>query len=531
MSADDLSPSKFTTGEDRYVEFSGDFLDKELADTQKRLLRALAKHQRILIISGNGVGKSYGLAIGVVAFVATNVDSTSLGTSGSYSQFVDTMWRPMKSMSKTLRDDKGVPLKIFEGNQPKLELDDNWYFKVVSPRDPGELEGRHASDALVVIEESDKEYITEDHFDSANSTITDASDRMVAIANPPKDESNVVYEKKRSDRWHVIQFSSFASHNVKVDLGEIDRDRLPGLVDLPTIADDWEAWNNESWPNAEEAFEDGEYPGVDVLLGRLEEGEISREQLLEVLRPGADVARYAHEHRDDLDTRWYRRRAGVIPPDDASSFRPFTVQQVEDAYDREPTRVSQAAQGIGYDVARDGGDFNVLGGKFADLADVVDRWKGVDHTVNERMVRQHVADWDAAVMSVDAQGEGSGVADHLMSSAPEVVRFHSGEEAAEGDRFYDRWTEGLYKLGRFLRDGGAINDDLLREELLCAARNVEFDERYYDSRDATVLKATPKDKVKEELGRSPDMLDAVMMAVWSASDAPKQDRNEQRLVW
>lgn len=530
----EAGPKKYTQGDDRYIRFAEDFLGKRLAGTQKRILRAVAKYQRVLIISGNGVGKSYGVAILADAFVATNADSTSLGTSGSYSQFVDTMWRPMKSMAKTLRDEMQIPMHIYEGNQPKLEIDDDWYFKVVSPRDPGDLEGRHASDALVIIEESDKEYITEDHFDSANSTITDANDRMVAIANPPKDEANVVYDKKRSDRWHVIQFSSFESHNVRVDLGEIDDERLPGLVDLPTIADDWEAWNNEPWPKAEETYErhfGGNYPGVDTLTRCVEEGELTREDLIKVLRPGGDIARYAHEHRDDLDIRWYRRRAGVIPPDDASSFRPFTVEQVEDAYDREAERVTQNAQGVGYDVARDGGDFNVMGGKFADQVSIVDRWKGVDHRANEKMVRQYTADWTEATMSIDAQGEGSGVADYLMSADPEVIRFHSGEEAAEGERFYDRWTEGLYKLGRFLRDGGSFNHDLLREELLVTARHVEFEERFYDSRDATVLKATSKDKVKEELGRSPDLLDAVMMAVWSASDAPKKDRNKQRLTW
>lgn len=527
-------PTQYASGSDRYVNFAEDFLGKKLADTQKRILRAVAQNRRVLIISGNGVGKSYAVAMLADAFVYTNPDSTSLGTSGSYSQFIDTMWRPMSSMAKQLKEDHGLPGQIYEGNQPQIQIDDEWYFKVVSPRDPGDLEGRHASDCLVIIEEADKAYITDDHFDSAGSTITDASDRMVAVANPPKDESNTVYDKKESDRWEVIQFSSFESHNVKVDTGELDEERIPALVDLPTIAEDWEAWNNTPWPKAEETFEDNfdrDYPGVSTLNDWLDNGKIDRQTLLDALIPGVEDAKYAHERRDDLDTRWYRRRAGVIPPENASKYKPFSVGDIEQAYEKDPDLITQAPQGLALDVARQGGDFNVLGGKHGDIIKVHERWNGVDHNTNERMVRNYVEGWPDVYFPVDAQGEGSGLADRIKNFAPDVIRFNAGETAAKDDEFYDRWTEGLYQLGQFLRDGGRIQDRRLREELLAAARTVEFEEKYYQSRDAEVIKATPKEDVKAQLGRSPDMLDMALMCVWAASDAPTAEQKTQKLVW
>lgn len=529
------APANYTTGEDRYIRFAEDFLGLKLADTQRRILRSVANNRRVLIISGNGVGKSFSVASLCDAFLYTNSDSTSLGTSGSYSQFVDTMWRPMKSMAKDLKEEHGLPGKIYEGNQPKIEIDDEWYFKVVAPRDPGDLEGRHASDVLVVIEEADKEYISEEHFDSAGSSITDANDRMIAVANPPDDEANIIYDLKRpGSRWEVIQFSSFESHNVKVDAGEIDDTHIPGLVDLPTVAEDWEIWNAEHWPQAKETFErrfDGEYPGVDVLNDRLDDGIISRDELLEILRPGYDEAKYAHEQRENLDSRWYRRRAGVIPPDSARTHRPFTIAQVEDAYDRDAEITTPTAQGIGVDVARQGGDSNVLCAVHGDSIVCHDTWNGVDHTVNEQMIRNYVEDWPDVTMAIDAQGEGSGLADRVSSFWTDTIRFRSGEEAAEHTEYYDRWTEGLYKLGQFLRDGGSFSSRTMRRQMLAAARNVEFEERHYDSRDATVLKATSRDAVKEALGESPDVLDSAYMAVWAASDAPAKDRGTQKLVW
>lgn len=521
-----MRSEKYTSGRDRYVNFAHDFLGLQLAETQKQIMRAVTEHQRILIISGNGVGKSYGVGGLGLGFLFTNPDSIVMGTSGSYGQFIDTMWRPTKGMYRTLKEEHGLPGRVYDGNKPKIELDDEWYFNVASPRDPGELEGRHGSDVLVIIEEADKEYITEEHFDSAGSSITDMNDKMVAVANPPKDEANVVYEKAQSDRWHVIQFESFQSHNVKYDLGEVDQ-QITGLTDLITVAGDWEAWNDEPWPKTPD-----DWPGVSTYKQLVDKGEVDRETLIKKLRPGAEEAFTAHLEHDNLDTRWYRRRVGQIPPQNASRFRPIQVEDVENAYQGTSRVATTHPEGAALDVARSGGDSNVLAGKHGDVLRIHDDWKGTDHNTNEQTVRNKFEQWpDSIVFAVDAKGEGSGLADRLANFIPELVRFDAGAEAANKSEFYDRWTEGLYKLGQFLKNGGVIDNRRLREELLAAARTVTLEERYYKSRDTTVLKATKKDKVRDRLGRSPDMLDAAYMAVWASSDAPHSVRKTQRLVW
>lgn len=134
-------PQTYTNGSDRYIKFAEDYLDKELAETQKTILRSLANNQRNLIVSGNGPGKTFSMAIGVLAFLYSNPDSTVMGTSGSYTQFVDTLWRPLDNMHSTLTEEQGLPGRILGGNRPRLEIDDEWYAKVISPREPGELEG------------------------------------------------------------------------------------------------------------------------------------------------------------------------------------------------------------------------------------------------------------------------------------------------------------------------------------------------------------------------------------------------------
>jgi hypothetical protein len=495
----DVDPSRYTEGPERYIRFAEDVLELDLSDEQERILRALAEHERVLIQSGNGVGKSFGVAIAKLAFVATNLDSTVLGTSGSYSQYVDAVWRPMKQLHRDAKERVGLPGQCHDGGQPTLEIDADWFAKVVSPRDPGDLEGRHADQVLVIIEEADKAYIEAEHFDSAGSSVTDDEDRMIAICNPPRDETNIVAKKRASDRWHVIQFSTLDSHNVRVDAGEIDGEKIPGLTDLGTVVDDWEAWNDEPWPGLEQARRWSE--------------------------PDSD------QFREDLDERWYRRRAGVIPPEGAEAHRPFTREIVDAAWERsapDDPLVERDAIATGVDVARSG-DRTVMATVAGDVLTIDYERQGTNHLDQADDLSDELQQGPGGgkqPIAVDAVGEGSGLEDILAERFPSTIRFGAGSTPKAGTEFYDCWAEGLYLLGQWLQDGGVIQHRGLYEELMVAARVLEFEERHYASRGdsgAEVLKLTPKADLKERLGRSPDLLDAAMQAVW-ARDAKGPDR-------
>jgi len=491
----DADISRYTEGPERYVHFAEDVLDLHLPREQRRILRAIAEHDRVAIMSGNGVGKSFGVAVAKLAFVATNLDSTVLGTSGSYSQYIDAVWRPMKSLHGEAKRRVGIPGETHDGGQPTLEIDDDWFAKVVSPRDPGDLEGRHAEAVLVIIEEADKAYIGEEHFDSAGSSITDDNDRMVAICNPPRDESNAVYDRLESDRWHTIQFSTLNSHNVRVDAGEIDDTKISGLTDLGTVIDDWEAWNDEPWPGLEQA------------------------------RAWSD--KDSAEFRSDLDERWYRRRAGVIPPAGAAAHRPFTTEDVNEAWNPSASVVAEGPDATGIDVARSG-DRTVAAALWGTLLKIEYAKQGTNHVEQAEELTdgggglrdgfRGLDQWPEHPIAVDAVGEGSGLEDMLNERFPSTLRFNAGGTPENETEFYDCWAEGLYLLGQWLQDGGQIGDRKLREELLVAARTLEYEERHMASRGrsgADVLKLTPKSELKGRFGRSPDLLDAAYMAVWA----------------
>ena len=485
---DTLAELSESEASDRYVRFATDLLGVRLTDQQRQILHSLADNQRTVIMSGNGPGKSYGVSIAKLAFLLLNSDSTVLGTSGSYSQYVDAVWRPLKTLVTRL--DGTIPIDLPEpndGGQPTLELGPDWFAKVVSPRDPGDLEGRHGPNVLVVIEEADKAYIEREHFDSAGSSVTSGADRMLAICNPPRDESNVVHEKMQSDRWHTLQFSTLNSHNVRVDAGELDAERIPGVTDLETVRNDWEAWNAEPWP------------GLDTAR--------------DMSSPDSD------RFREDLDGRWYRRRAGVMPPTRAAAWRPITKADVQAAWERDHpthTKVLGGEMGTGVDVARSGADFTIAATALSDRLDIRYADAGDDHTRQRDALQATYADATDHPMAVDAIGEGSGLADMLAATFEGVIRFGNGNEPTQPQTYYSCWEEALALLGTWLADGGSIDDADLRDELMVAARLVAFEERHYASRGTEVAKATAtKDDIKDRMGRSPDRLDAALMAVWA----------------
>lgn len=474
--------------QDDPVGFAEEVLDVQLADTQKEILEAIRDHERTLIVSGNGTGKSYAVTIGALWFYLVNYNSLSLLTSGNYDLITDASWRPMKTLHKRAQQRFDLPGRRLE-SPPRIETEatDEWFLRYLSPRHPDNLEGRHARRALVVIEEADKPDISAAHFDSATSTASSADDRIVAVANPPQDRANVVYDKMQDNRWRVIQFSSFDSHNVKA---EIDDDTaappLPGLVDLDVLREDWEAWNSRPWPGAREAA----------------------------------------QYQADLDPRWYRRRLGEMPPVGTGTLRPWYERDVEAAVERwhrnVTGEVSSDRDGLGADIARGGGDRTAVVERRGPLLHcVVERDAPGDHTRNEQLLLDA---YDDAPVSgnflIDAVGEGSGVADRVRKQRSGVKRFQAGTTARDDTEYYDARTEALVELGDLLEDRAIVEPGTtLERELRMGARALELEERTL--RENTVLKASGKDTLKQTsyLGRSPDVLDAAMLAVYAEDDS------------
>lgn len=116
---------------------------------------------------------------------------------------------------------------------------------------------------------------------------------------------------------------------------------------------------------------------------------------------------------------------------------------------------------------------------------------------------------------VDEGGVGGGLVDRLREVVPSVRGVHFGQRAADPDRFVNARAEAYWTL-RVRLEAGALSlpdsaegrDELLPE--LAAQRVV------YDARGRVGL--APKDAIRGELGRSPDLADALALSVYAADD-------------
>jgi hypothetical protein len=489
----------------RPVEFFED-IGFTLADTQKRILRACLEHHRILVMSGNGTGKTAGVMMAIYWYVILRWNSLGLVTSGNYDVLKDTAWPFLQTIHDHAQDAfpdlPGVPKQ----SSPRIDMEDwpEWWLRFRSPTHADNLQGRHGRRAFVVIDEADKPDVTDEHFSSATSTASSMDDVVVAIANPPKERANAVYDKLSDDRWHTIQFSSFDSHNVQRALGWLDDDqrgRIPGVVDLDLVIEDYEDKNGYDWPGAQEAL-----------------------RAIQKTDDGYWKAR--EDHARDLSPDWYRKRLGVMPPTGQGVLRPFYERHVDDAVERYRERTRQGQQPAlargqvvqsGDDIARGGGDRTVQVNRHdTGLLAVAIQERAGDHERNYDLI----VDADSQVdrqgpLVVDAVGEGSGVADRLRSKLPGVKRFDGGANADQDDEYYDAATEAYVHLGNHLKADGLVPPNTeLERELRMAARVLELNER--SLRGGTTLKANGKQALKgrEYLGRSPDFLDAAALACY-----------------
>jgi len=481
------------------------YLGLRLGPKQREICRSVVNNERTAVIGANGTGKTYITAAIVLAWQTVRYPAISFGTSGTGKKLYRTLCRPIDKLHEQANGGAGLP-GTFKQQPPRIDYDDpEHYFEAATPSDAGELEGAHSAYTLAIIEEADKEDVTAETIDAMRSLIPDyETSRMLAVGNPPEDELNVFDEiTDEASAWNVVRVSSFDSFNVRVETGELEGETIDGMATVSALREDWLDYHEEDWPGVAQAEAWTDPDGA--------------------------------EFREDLDARWYRRRGGLMPPDTASTFRPYDADTAKSAY--QPSVSVQRAKpvGSGIDVAR-AGDRTVLTTLWSNGALTV-RYQatGTDYPTQETelVADRRLGGDNTHPVAVDAVGEGSGLADYLDDRLPNLYRFGSDKkpltDGTDDDNpfglvnYKSQRAEALAALGNALDSRFAYDDGDLREELVAGARTIKFDTQTLDSRGehgAEVVTVNSKDDVKDRLDRSPDLLDAAMMAVWARDCTP-----------
>jgi len=464
-----------------------DYLDVTVTEAQRDICRTLVQEEKILVQTANGIGKSFILACVTVVWLVAYHPASVLATSGTYPKLKRTFCKPVEQLHANALGGAGLP-GTYKRSPPRIEIDGEpeQYFEAAPPTDAGELEGVHSGYVLGIIEEADKDDVTEATFEAMESLVSDQRDRLVAIANPPDDETNSLQRLYEDPTWTVVRKSSFESHNVQHGLKGDDDDAIDGLATAWKIKQDWQSYVDEPWPGLDQA---------------------------EAWTVDPD----APEFRTDLSSEWYKRRGGITPPGEADVHRPLDPELVDAQFRADSSPSRDAPTALGIDVARSGDD-TVAAGVHGDTLVIEYEEQGTDHTQQEAQLAELIRSWPTPDIAVDAVGEGSGLADGLDSRFG-AHRFKNQATAHREAQYDDCWAESLALFSDYLEGGGIITDPDLHEQAKIAARTVTWRERHLASRGkdgSDVLAAEGrKADVKDRLGRSPDHLDAALMAVWS----------------
>ena len=313
--------------------------------------------------------------------------------------------------------------------------------------------------------------VEDDAYEAAMSCLTGAENRLFVYGNPTRPTGSF-YRIAHSDNWHAETIAAPEHPNVISG-----REEIPGA-----ITREWIAGIREEYGEASSIY------GSRVLArfpSEAIEGLIRRAWL------NAAVAKWNAPHPSE---------AHLMP------------------WSRSPVT-------LGVDVGRMGPDASVVAVARRGRVEEIVMWRGAETTESvDRVIAvakrvQPVATlyFCGLRIVVDAVGVGAGVHDGLKAKGWPVVEYNGGASPEENKsfsdsrRFANRRAETHWRFRESLERGliELPQDDALFEEALAVEWQIN---------PAGKIQILGKDLIRKSLGRSPDRLDAVTMALEESMD-------------
>jgi hypothetical protein len=216
------------------------------------------------------------------------------------------------------------------------------------------------------------------------------------------------------------------------------------------------------------------------------------------------------------DPRYLSKVMGEFPKDGGNGF--FPMSAIGKAHDTTIEEDIERPLVIGADIARWGQDESVIAACRGGRVRVVATWGKTDLVDTARRIHKYAQDNLAAEVRIDTTGVGGGVYDMLdrmdefSGKVYLLVGWDNGRASPDPSQWSNMRSYSHDSLRTQMVEGFIdldYEDDILREEL--QAITFKFNNR-------GAIQITPKDDLKTALnGRSPDRLDAVIMAATDMS--------------
>lgn len=176
---------------------------------------------------------------------------------------------------------------------------------------------------------------------------------------------------------------------------------------------------------------------------------------------------------------------------------------------------------LGVDVARFGSDASVIFKRQGVVSWPPTVIRKLDNMSLADQVAIQIREWQPDAVFIDI-GNGAGVVDRLRQlrfDVTEVAFAGASSDPHYANKRMEMWAE----MAKWLRDGGAIPPDTMLQADLSAPTY-----GYTTGKGLKILES--KDKIKERIGRSPDLADALALT-FAAPVAPKLDQRLERQLY
>lgn len=422
---------------------------------QREVSQSVVEHQKTLVVTSNGCGKSRLSATLVNWWVDVHPvdDTTVVTTATNWKQVRNVLW-------------KEIPrVKAVAGIRGKVNADATWkmddrqdpvaFGMKPDDKDESGFQGVHDQYVLVIMDEAGG--ISKEIFTAADAITTNKYARILAIANPNDPSCYMAEVYKREMRlkpeersWNIIQFGSYDTPNFT---GEV----VPVEVATRLVQVDWVEARKKEW--------------------------------------GED------------DPRFVARVLGEFPDvSDDGLFNMGRVMQSMEAYD-----TSEPDEGmpitIGVDVARYGSDSSVIVSNQGGYIRIHGRYQGLNGPELARKVGELAMEMGAVEIRIDAIGVGASVLDSIYNFVPptiSVVGIHGNAKSGDSTKWYNYRAAMYDQFAKAVADGRVHlpDDDELHNEIA----SIKYEYR------GSALLIESKENMRKRGIKSPDVLDAVIYA-------------------
>jgi len=431
---------------------------------QREILESVRDNRRTAVHACHSVGKSFVASVAACWWIDAHAPGEAfvLSSAPTAAQVRSVLWRSINRVHANAQ----LPGRC---NQVELfmPMGDGREELVAIGRKPSEhseaaFQGIHARYVLVILDEGSG--VPQALWDATESIASNANARILTIGNPDLTTGPFADACKPDSAFNVIHVSY--RHSPAVTGEEVPQNILEELISPDWVEDRRRAWGEDSALFAAKCL--GEFPSA-----------------------SADPWR-------------------VVPEQNAAQCR-----YIEPAYNPDAVRIG------GIDVGG-GGDRTVLVERVGSAVRRIESFSDTDPMKTVGRLANLIQEWNLEKVKIDVAGIGWGVAGRLR----EVLKERGSKCTVRGLNFASKSTQPKRFLN--LRAEAWWNGRELSRNELWSLANLDDDAigelttpRYEIVDSSGKIKIEKKDEVRERLGRSPDIADALLLAFYDGTGNPE----------